>query len=248
MSTRLFRITILVLLIIGVWGTARVQDRFEVVDSEVQKLIRNMSANICRIDALSRRVAGLIIPTDIRIQDDLYCSVVVVMDKGGNWSSGFAISENEILTARHAVESSSPLKIIADDKSEFEVISVVKHPELDLAVVKIRESIFIPLKLNLQWNPMPGDRLFAIGTPESLDHFNILTMGIVAGVDRSSEIVQGWSNLFIVDMTLAPGSSGCPIFNEDNEVMGVFVGGYMPTINYCIPLNVIAGWNYTAEE
>jgi serine protease Do len=179
--------------------------------------------------------------------------VVVIWTQEG-MGSGFAIGPNVFLTARHVVEGSDAVKIYTKCGYTFDSTEIICHPIYDLAIVKISESVgdFSPLKLDVASNVSVGDKVFAVGTPRDFINFNLVTMGHIAALNRNAvrprvdpkNEYPGWGNVFVVDMTLWHGNSGCPIFNVSGEVIGVFVGGYMPVINYCIPVSVINDWRY----
>ncbi len=243
MKSRLFRITILVLLLAGLWGTARVQDRFEVVDSNIRGLIRDMNADRCRVTSLSARVRNLHIPTELKVADILYDGIVVIKARGRLQGSGFAISKYEIMTAAHVVKGYSNLYIERPCGDLFHVVSVSLHPDLDVAILQIKEDVLTPLKINSSGDFLAGDEIFAIGSPIAPEYTNILTVGIVAGINRVSTVRKTqWATIFIANVVMWHGSSGCAVFNKDNEVIGLCVGGNIPGLTVCIPIGAVLDW------
>lgn len=79
---------------------------------------------------------------------------------------------------------------------------------------------------------LPGDRIFAIGSPVGLD--NTVTAGIVSAVGRRflplGEVIQ-------VDAAVNPGNSGGPLLDEDGELAGIVFAG-LPKyqgLNFAVP-------------
>lgn len=185
-----------------------------------------------------------------QVVSEVINSVVLVETENG-WGSGFAISENQIMTARHVVMGVSEVKIVSEDNKEYKSISIVQHPDFDVAIITITENVFKSLVVNI--SPVQvGDKVFAIGSPRDLSNKNILTQGFVAGINRSYVSPEKdiyWPNLFIVDMSLWYGNSGCPVFNQKGEVIGMFVGSVsMPVFNNCIPSEILIEWVKTINK
>jgi S1-C subfamily serine protease len=79
---------------------------------------------------------------------------------------------------------------------------------------------------------VPGDRIFAIGSPVGLE--NTVTAGIVSAVGRRflplGEVIQ-------VDAAVNPGNSGGPLLDEDGELAGIVFAG-LPKyqgLNFAVP-------------
>ena len=79
---------------------------------------------------------------------------------------------------------------------------------------------------------VPGDRVFAIGSPVGLD--NTVTAGIVSAVGRRflplGEVIQ-------VDAAINPGNSGGPLLDEEGELAGVVFAGIprYQGLNFAVP-------------
>jgi len=106
----------------------------------------------------------------------------------------------------------------------------------DIALIKAEmtpEYVFS----GLSTDPIiPGDRIFAIGSPAGLE--KTITSGIVSATGR--RFLQ-MGDAFQVDVPLNPGSSGGPLLNEKGEVIGIVFAGLeqFEGINFAIPYSWI---------
>jgi serine protease Do len=96
-------------------------------------------------------------------------------------------------------------------------------------------SEYTPLKI-AEARPKIGDECFAIGNPKGMDQ--TLSSGIVSGF-RDGKLIQ----------TTAPithGSSGCPLFNKQGEVIGIANGGIEGggELNFAIDITFIGSHYY----
>lgn len=79
-------------------------------------------------------------------------------------------------------------------------------------------------------DPVVGTALESIGDP--LDFINLHTWGRVAAPVANHEKL----NSFIVDLTIAPGNSGGPVFNWEHELVGIAVAMASTTMSGMFPV------------
>ena len=103
---------------------------------------------------------------------------------------------------------------------------------LDLALIKVDLVPPYVFSFTGRREFIPGDRIFAIGSPVGLD--NTLTAGIVSAVGRRflplGEVIQ-------VDAAVNPGNSGGPLLDAEGELAGVVFAG-LPRyqgLNFAVP-------------
>ena len=179
---------------------------------------------------------------------DLYeenaSSVVVVFNcYEGNcedrFGSGFiANNQGVIITNRHVLEDADSilvwdLQLESLVKAEIDYI----HPKLDFAFLKTDMAINRALKIGDSKKMKIGNEIAAIGTPTGFT--NSLTKGIISGFREweSGDWIQ-------IDATIAPGSSGGPLFNKSGEVIGITSLGFGAIskgadINLALAINVV---------
>lgn len=149
------------------------------------------------------------------------CVVVIVSNGIG---SGTVISEDGlILTAAHMLDVGAPTSVIfADGKVYTEFENVWYDKDVDVGLFRIKSDDKFPyMKLGNSDNLIPGDKLWAIGAPFGEPEWHCY--GYMAKEDESG--------IIFLSMPLNPGNSGCPIFNECDEIVGICVAGILPGNN-----------------
>lgn len=160
---------------------------------------------------------------------------VATVFAGGGHGSGFAISENLILTNHHVVGESG--KVVVKIGAGFEVTGevIAYNSAQDVAVVKLAASL--PRHFRLQRNlPTVGADVFAVGSPVSEQLQASVTKGVVSGIrqDNGKTFIQS-------DVNVLSGSSGGPLLNSDGEAVGITVSGLRVNgatqgINFFVPI------------
>lgn len=166
-----------------------------------------------------------------------------------NIGSGFIISKDGlIITNKHVVANTdATYKVMANDKTKYDVEKIYRDPLNDLAILKINANNLKPLSLGDSSNLKLGQLAIAIGTP--LGEFtNTVTKGIISGLGRGitagspfEGFVEKLDNVIQTDAAINPGNSGGPLLNSKGEVIGinsaVAQGGQ--NIGFAIPVNVV---------
>ncbi len=153
--------------------------------------------------------------------------------------SGFIIDETGyIVTNNHVVEGADKIKVILNDKREFDAEVKGRDSNTDLALIKIKADGKLPwLELGDSDAAQVGEWVLAIGNPFGLDH--TVTAGIISAKGRV--IGSGPYDDFIqTDASINPGNSGGPLLNMDGKVVGIntaiIAGG--TGIGFAIPVNM----------
>ncbi len=155
--------------------------------------------------------------------------------------SGFIISsDGYIMTNAHVVDSADKITVRLTDKREFRAKVIGVDKRTDVAVLKI-EATGLPKITAGDPNKLKvGEWVVAIGSPFGFD--NSVTAGIVSAKGRS--LPQDNFVPFIqTDVAINPGNSGGPLFNMNEEVVGINSqiytrsGGSMG-LSFAIPIDV----------
>lgn len=162
--------------------------------------------------------------------------------------SGFIVSSDGlIVTNKHVVNGNGTYKVITADDKEYEVKSISKDPNNDIAVVKIEASGLTPVDLGDSSNLKVGQFALAIGT--ALGEFrHTVTTGVVSGLGRgitAGSIYEGFveklDGVIQTDAAINPGNSGGPLLNSAGQVIGVnvAVANGAQNIGFAIPINLV---------
>ena len=161
--------------------------------------------------------------------------------------SGFFISDDGyILTNHHVIESevepgaskSSKLSIrLPGSKGERLPAKVIGWDRnLDLALLKTEYKPDYVFTLGSGPDPIPGQRLQALGSPGGLEA--TLTEGIVSATKRPllavGEVLQ-------IDVAVNPGNSGGPLVDSTGRVVGIVFAGIrdFQGVNFAIPMSLV---------
>ena len=171
-------------------------------------------------------------------------------------STGFIISisskidnsstKKYILTNAHAVEYGSLIQVKKRQSENKYVSSVVAiGHECDLAILTVDDPEFWQDLESLEFGNLPDlfEDVSVIGYPIGGDSVSI-TSGVVSRIEMQ-EYVQASAQLLAIqiDAAINPGNSGGPVFNKNNDVIGVAFQSLSSeeteNIGYVIPVPVI---------
>lgn len=135
---------------------------------------------------------------------------------GVGTGSGFAITDQVLVTNRHVVEGADLLQVSTWDGQTLDVaISGVAMTE-DLALVLVRGQL--PVSLELHARPRLGDEVVAVGYPLggelTFSHGRVLGEDSIDAFGRQTPVVR-------MSNTIQPGNSGGPLLDEEGRVVGV---------------------------
>ncbi|HEU4453716.1 MAG TPA: trypsin-like peptidase domain-containing protein [Longimicrobium sp.] len=163
--------------------------------------------------------------------------------------SGFIISaDGYVVTNNHVVENASRVRVILDDRREFDARVVGRDPNTDIAVLKVEAKDLPTVKLGDSDALETGDWVLALGYPLQLGQTT--TAGIVSAKGRSLGMMQRQTgatapleHYIQTDAAINPGNSGGPLVDLQGRVVGVnsaiasptgFYSGY----GFAVPINL----------
>jgi serine protease Do len=155
--------------------------------------------------------------------------------------SGFIISaDGYIMTNSHVVDHADKITVRLTDKREFSAKIIGADRRTDVALLKIQATGLPKVTVGDPNKLKVGEWVVAIGSPFGFD--NSVTAGIVSAKGRS--LPQDNFVPFIqTDVPINPGNSGGPLFNMNEEVVGINSqiytrsGGSMG-LSFAIPIDV----------
>jgi serine protease Do len=146
---------------------------------------------------------------------DAVGSVVTIMNDIGSGSGVLVSSDGYILTDAHVVGDNKNARVRWSDGIETlgEVVRVSKNR--DVAILKTNPRDRMPLALK-RGPIMPGQRVYAIGSPKGKDFQSTVSSGVV-----SADRVFDGLRYIQSDTVVSPGSSGGPLLDETGSVIGL---------------------------
>ncbi|GAB5409211.1 MAG: trypsin-like peptidase domain-containing protein [Balneolaceae bacterium] len=139
--------------------------------------------------------------------------------------SGIVItSDGYILTNYHVIEGAvrNGLKVVLNDKREYDAKLVGRDPSTDLAVIKINAQNLEAITIGNSDTVDVGEWVLAIGNPFRLR--STVTAGIVSALSRDVQIINDRMRIesFIqTDAAINKGNSGGALVNTSGQLIGV---------------------------
>jgi S1-C subfamily serine protease len=136
---------------------------------------------------------------------------------GVSTGSGFAVSEDLLVTNRHVVAGAETMQVSTYDGQDLLVETAGSAIVADLAIVRTRSVL--PAAVTLaEADPEPGDPVEVVGYPGG----GRLTSstGTVLGYE-ADPLNANAGQIIVTDARAEPGSSGSPMYDESGQVVGV---------------------------
>ena len=173
----------------------------------------------------------------------------------GQGSGVIFCDEGLVLTNAHVVQGATRVTVTLTDGRRFKAEVKGADDIVDIAVLKIiaSEDVNDNTGNSLSQLPLPvakfgdsdelqvGQFVVAVGSPGGLD--NTVTMGIVSGLKRSSEVVglvHKKVDFIQTDAAINPGNSGGPLVDvERGEIIGIntCIRANMEGTSFAVPIN-----------
>jgi len=147
-------------------------------------------------------------------------------------------SDGYLFTNSHVVHNGRLIKIKLYDGSTAQATLIGEDPDTDLAILKISEIAFTPVKLGDAEGLKIGQLVIAIGNPLGFQH--TVTAGVVSALGRTLEGQSGrmMDSMIQTDAALNPGNSGGPLINADGEVVGVNTATIRGAQGLCFAISI----------
>ncbi|MBN8835849.1 MAG: serine protease [Sphingobacteriia bacterium] len=133
--------------------------------------------------------------------------------------TGFLIdNKGYIITNAHVLTGSAFATVINNNGEEYKAKIVFKDEAKDLAMLKIDDKDFKPLK-NIPYSIKKtsvdlGEEIFTLGYPKNEVVYNVGYLSSRNGYNGDSTTCQ-------LQMSANPGNSGGPVLNKNGEVIGI---------------------------
>ncbi|HEY8378179.1 MAG TPA: trypsin-like peptidase domain-containing protein, partial [Nannocystis sp.] len=155
--------------------------------------------------------------------------------------SGFVLTpDGLVVTNNHVVDKAEKLEVKLHDGRIYTAKVLGTDPYTDIALLQLEGASGLkPATLGSSSKLAVGDWVMAIGSPMGLEQ--TATAGIISAKGRGS--LGLYANSYIdflqTDASIAPGSSGGPLFNMNGEVVGIntAVGGIGRGLGFAVPID-----------
>ncbi len=144
---------------------------------------------------------------------------------GAGEGSGVVLDRRGIIvTNNHVVEGTTSVSVVFNDELHRRPLAgtvIGTAPERDLAVIRVRATNLVPLRVGRSSTLRLGDAVFAVGFPLGLGGPTV-TSGIVSGLDRTIEGRNGkLTGLLQTDAAINPGNSGGALVDRFGRLIGI---------------------------
>lgn len=147
-------------------------------------------------------------------------SIALVSIKGTypGYGTGFVFfQDNTMVTCNHVVlEPKAPIRVKFPDKDWLDAKVIMRDEEHDIAILRFEGTKKTPLKSGQDSDVKEGIPIIFAGFP--LDQSDLTThQGIISAIAKD----QTGKETYVIDGTVNPGNSGCPLMTSKGEVIGI---------------------------
>lgn len=162
------------------------------------------------------------------------------------FGSGVILSEDGfIVTNNHVIEKAQKIKVILNDKREFEAKLVGTDPSTDIALLKIDATDLSFLTYGDSNALKLGEWVLAVGNPFNLT--STVTAGIVSATGRNLRMNEDQYSIeaFIqTDAAVNPGNSGGALVNQQGNLVGINTAiasqtGSYSGYSFAVPVSIV---------
>lgn len=147
-------------------------------------------------------------------------ALILAIDVKGDFistGSGFVFMKKGIMvTCNHVVAGANNLSLRFSDTANYTGKVVVKDEEHDLALIKFNDDIREPLPIGDVNNVVEGMSVVFSGYPFSSKDLTT-HQGILSSITKDETNII----TYLIDGTVNPGNSGCPLMDSSGRVIGV---------------------------
>ena len=159
--------------------------------------------------------------------------------------SGVILSDDGIVVSNfHVVGNATEIRVILNDRREYDADIILTDEESDLAVLKLRGATDLPVLAFADSDAVEvGELVLAIGNPFGVGQ--TVSSGIISGLARSGIAVGSGRGYFIqTDAPINPGNSGGALVDMQGRLVGVNTAiitrsGASHGIGFAIPANLV---------
>jgi len=148
-----------------------------------------------------------------------------------------------VITNNHVIEGMTEIKVVLNDRREYEAELILADPKTDLAVLQIEPESPLPFLEFANSDAIDvGDVVLAIGNPFGVGQ--TVTSGIVSALARTAVSISDYQFFIQTDAAINPGNSGGALVDIDGNLIGINTAIYTRTgesngIGFAIPSRLV---------
>ncbi len=154
-------------------------------------------------------------------------------------------SDGDIVTNNHVIEDAQKIKVILNDKREFEAHVVGTDPSTDIALLKIDAADLPYLTYGNSDALKLGEWVLAVGNPFNLT--STVTAGIISararnlGINNDQMAIESYIQ---TDAAVNPGNSGGALVNQQGNLVGINAAiatrtGSYTGYSFAVPVSIV---------
>jgi Trypsin-like serine proteases, typically periplasmic, contain C-terminal PDZ domain len=171
------------------------------------------------------------------MESNIFSIVFKVNHAGGSGSCFYFKKHNLFVTNYHVVEGFRKMAVQDNDKNSYLADVVAVNPVLDIALLKVDGdfSALPDITLSDYDKVKIGQKINVAGYPFGMP------FTVTEGTVSSPKQLMNNSYYLQTDAAVNPGNSGGPMFNSDNEVIGITVSKFTNADNmgFGIPISAL---------
>lgn len=191
-------------------------------------------------------------PSKQQAQDpfDFFGFNMPMVPRSGSGSGVIIAQDGYIVTNNHVIDGASKIKVILNDKREFDAELLGRDPNTDLALLRIDEKNLPFAAVGNSDEVKVGQWVLAVGNPFNLT--STVTAGIVSAKGRNLNLLRSNGNnapysieSFIqTDAAVNPGNSGGALVSADGRLVGINTAiasqtGQYAGYSFAVPSNLM---------
>ncbi len=218
----------------------------KLIDHEKSSTIftENVAARYASLSDIGSRpdfveVADLVTPTVVHIlttaeasqqqeEMDFFGFQMPNMPRSGSGSGVIISQDGYIVTNNHVIDGATKIKVVLNDKREFDAELLGKDPNTDMALLRIDEKNLPFAMVGNSDEVKVGQWVLAVGNPFNLT--STVTAGIVSAKGRNLNLLKdprkpesqySIESFIQTDAAVNPGNSGGALVTADGKLIGI---------------------------
>ena len=165
--------------------------------------------------------------------------------------SGVIVSpDGVVITNNHVIENMTEIKVVLNDRREYEAELIFTDAQTDLAVLRVESDEPFPFMQFANSDAAEvGDVVLAIGNPFGVGQ--TVTSGIVSALARTAVSISDYQFFIQTDAAINPGNSGGALVDVNGRLIGINTAIYSRSggsngIGFAIPSRLVQQVLYSA--